>query len=58
MVGILTAPGISNIQNLVLSERINKLCELVEELKLEKLNYIDISMACQINNELKNKSNP
>jgi hypothetical protein len=58
VIGILTTPGMLNIQDLELSEKIGKLCDLVEELKLGKLNGSDISMVCQVNSGFENRSNP
>ena len=58
VIGMLITPGILSIENLPLNEKVDKLCELVEQMKFGKLDRNDIKLVCETSSTLENRTCP
>ena len=52
VIGMLITPGILSIENLPLNEKVDKLCELVEQMKFGKLDRNDVKLVCETSSTL------
>ena len=58
VIGMLITPGILSIENLPLNEKVDKLCELVEQMKFGKLDRNDLKLVCETSSTLENTTCP